>query len=730
MKRHVDNASVVSCNALQQIGLPLPLYSINRSHSTCRNESLYGDPRCSRSADLRYFPMCRSTIIPGSLNIGTFIRDKSTIDKVIASSSTRDPMIGKSGSLSTELSSLANRLSGGGRKQVRAKLIDDAPDWMTRLAYRHGISVCTRSSDVTDGMDRCRRSLGLPNYPSVEYNPSIVPLIESNTSMLMFPGISRRMVTKECLESSMLYTQSFMCPARTSLGPSVGMSRHLVADVMPKSYDAKYAETCDILRYMSKHVMGTKHNGGCRSVKCFIDGLFVNSCTCELSTMIFIRRVCSWRRSCPCLYVDWETHNYSISWSYGTLMKMSNTCGYYSNTERALANGFRCDQVKHLFSYAIRMIPYVRSMDHKRINLGANYISQAISYGFHSNTRMLVPSYEQQRPTCYTELTDYMMAFAGNVIPSIPASVGIMDDILVYEDGWIVSHSFALSHGYVVYQKHWVADIGDIAVGSRVSRTTTWWKYYTTGIIISIQPSDTGKSYIVETRRNESITDGVKMCTAFGNKGVVTVVNDDEMPITPDGDRIEVIIGSTTCIKRCSFAQLMAMNTNGLDNREPTTHKMMDVVFDGRRVTRRFRRTSNRTERVRINYGILDVFINFNTPCMRLNFSKTMPGMRSHMRRNDCSLGEMETIQIIGSNGLVRIGKELVMRGSSVRLSICIRCRVVLGCICRDRCADGVCQVIVNEGVIAIAKFKLAYESVLLRIHLNGTPGIFANKPL
>ncbi|MEO1253373.1 MAG: hypothetical protein AAFY41_00625 [Bacteroidota bacterium] len=722
----ISNCTINTCNALGKSGLAMPLYEINKQHGTCKNEQLYGDVRCVISGNSRYYPMCRSTFAPGSINIGIVIEDKSTIERVVISSTTRDPPMQIKSTLLNELKSLIERLEMNNHS-LRGRLISDAPKWMFNLASRHGIHVCSNSSLKSYKAESFRKSLGMPKHTSMEFNPAIIPLIESNTTLLMFPGISRRMVTRECLINSMNETESFLCGCRVSLGPSVGMSRSLVEGVVSKPHDPKHKELINILNYMCRHIQGMPVHERSPKCKCFIDGAIIESCRAELYKLLWLRRLCAWNINCPCVFVDWETYNYSISWCSGTLMKLSKSFGWYSNTERVSSSGFHNGDVKDLFSYVVRMVPFISRMDPKRINIGANFISQSICYGFYSNSRVVMPLYESTHPKCYSELTRELCNSDISNMPYVPALVGIMDDILVYEDGWIVSHSFAVSHRYSVCQKHWVKSVDGISIGTRIDRSFSWWKYYPVGKVISTSPSSDGDSFIVETRRTECISDGVKMCTAFGNKGVVTVVNDDEMPVSPEGKRLDIIIGSTTCIKRCSYAQLLAMNTNGLDKNEPKEIRCMRLKMDGRNITRRFNYTTRRSEIVRVNYGILDVLINFNTPCMRLNFNKTLPGMNGHSRRNDCSLGEMETIQILGSNGLYSIGKELITRGAGVRLTICNQCRILLGCICKVEAPIGISHIIINEGVLDLAKFKMIYEGVLMRVGLNGKPGILAN---
>jgi DNA-directed RNA polymerase beta subunit len=80
------------------------------------------------------------------------------------------------------------------------------------------------------------------------------------------------------------------------------------------------------------------------------------------------------------------------------------------------------------------------------------------------------------------------------------------------------------------------------------------WDHEDDGVVTDVYNSDKGVVVLVKTQ--SAIREGDKIANRFGNKGVVTVLPDDDMPRTADGMVAEVVLSPAATVSRGNPAQL------------------------------------------------------------------------------------------------------------------------------------------------------------------------------
>jgi len=80
------------------------------------------------------------------------------------------------------------------------------------------------------------------------------------------------------------------------------------------------------------------------------------------------------------------------------------------------------------------------------------------------------------------------------------------------------------------------------------------WSHHSTGIVTDV--AKTPKGVLVAVKTAVPMQEGDKVSGRFGNKGVVNVVPDDQMPVAEDGKPLEVLFNSLGVISRSNPAQV------------------------------------------------------------------------------------------------------------------------------------------------------------------------------
>ena len=133
---------------------------------------------------------------------------------------------------------------------------------------------------------------------------------------------------------------------------------------------------------------------------------------------------------------------------------------------------------------------------------------------------------------------------------------------LTYEDGFVGSLSAMKRFKYEKEQEVSLElkEALGLKVGAVVAPCSTrYWSIPCEGVVTKLRSSKDGSKVIATIKRTCYPATGDKFTTVHGQKGVVTIVEDERMPVllgAPDGFRVEFVIGSTSLIKRSTPGQL------------------------------------------------------------------------------------------------------------------------------------------------------------------------------
>lgn len=240
--------------------------------------------------------------------------------------------------------------------------------------------------------------------------------------------------------------------------------------------------------------------------------------------------------------------------------------------------------------------------------------------------------------------------------------------------------------------------VSQVAVGDVIEAlSVSWWGIPVPGIVVSTSQIREDRTRLVIRRTCHAVT-GDKFATLHGQKGVVTVLPDADMPVI-DGRPVNVVIGSTALIKRVTPSQL-AEAWAGTRVLETSVHRpALDSDIPVGSCVGRSRRAHNArgsrflTEEARTfdcEYGHIRLMQTCHMTFDKHQYTR-VPANRSQRRAlsgrvggGGVTLGEME-IQQLSASGLVHCLEELQMRGNVVNVVWCSRChRILLTCECGD----------------------------------------------
>lgn len=396
-----------------------------------------------------------------------------------------------------------------------------------------------------------------------------------------------------------------------------------------------------------------------------------------------------------------------------------------------------------LFSEHVCMVPFMGRIPTTRLSLASSFIKQSISWPYSSDSRRIKPLYVRTKPLVYTT-TDakHMMNNTSELIGGINMMCGLIESHYTFEDGMIVASSVARKTRFsiekVLYLK--ASDACRLSVGDKLDVDThQFWIYNRVGTVLNISATQNHDVVHVAVRWIEQLSDGWKFTTRGGHKGAITIVDDNDMPRV-DGVMMQCCIGSKTNTSRKSVATLMEMNSVGLDS-DCDPHIVLSSILSTKiavvvlsyydhmtfrsgnvqlldprnnTLSNVVKCSSGNNIVVRANYGMLRIMININDPTLRLNYTRKLPTQNTMTSRSEVSIGEMEFTQLI-ANSMTKCATELILRGGGLRIEVCTRCRVLLGCICVDGERGSVAYILVNRSLLKYAVSLFCTDNVFVR---------------
>lgn len=560
--------------------------------------------------------------------------------------------------------------------------------------------------------------------------------MRNNQSCYLYPNVSQFYVGIDRKSFRPEFT-GFLDPVNVSAGASGGCNRQVCPDVKVRVWSPDtYMSMAIVTHTLALHLSVCDCP---REFRFRIDRYIYECCNCSL---LEIAKHCASRPShkdnCTLHYFS-ESRTMVLSYCPGALVRESEV-GYVDNL---MANGdytlFSGPIVFEAQSRVCRVTswcPFYQTLPEARVSLMEGFLTQAVCLPFSSIVATITPLYNEW-PLCVTpELKVVLDACTRKGIlecplPGLNVRVVFMNaGYLTYEDAMVMSKSCAERFSYKRITPVTVSPLegSKLEAGMFLEpNSKPYWAIPVRGKILSVVTNDLGKARLRIERLQSAVT-GDKFTTMHGQKAVVTVLPDDEMPTLSNGFKAELIMGVTSLYKRRTFGQLLeaVCSQHFIDTKDnsdensskyfvcPDTDYMKSGDFHREAEIRindyetgtayfrtvgtsvqSFKGNSNSTMQIiKCNYGTIRLM---QSPFMtndKLQYTRVTSGrntkisLKGKQAGGSIALGEMEIQQILG-NGMSSVMKELTFRSDMVTIYKCN------GCNCLEFLCD--CDKPLNE---------------------------------
>ena len=366
-----------------------------------------------------------------------------------------------------------------------------------------------------------------------------------------------------------------------------------------------------------------------------------------------------------------------------------------------------------VLSSCASLTPYPMNINATRLGLSNIYLQQAICNPCcnYMPGMLLVPQYNQRMILMpdFMPCAEHLIEDGADSMPGLNLQVVFMNMHLTYEDGMVMSRSASQRFRYTA-EIHRVVPASERNIpdqGSNVDPySRNWWQCHFSGMIKSVNQIDPDRVLLIITCECHPVN-GDKFTTLHGQKGVITIISDHNMPHI-NGEPAEIVIGSSSILKRGTISQLleaaytqyaiqyMPLGSHMTYNdahlpfsreikrpccsfTEVLSRYECDVVINENTVARKvYAIGSNIAEKrnVRVNYGTIRVMQSCFLASHRVSATSGMPSVSAKNMNTSSStggsksLGEMEVTQLIAL-GLTHCIAELSDRSDMHVVYVC-----------------------------------------------------------
>jgi hypothetical protein len=462
-----------------------------------------------------------------------------------------------------------------------------------------------------------------------------------NNVVLMFPDVPQYLVNQDQRKPNKEELGFLCCTSSATSAALKGLVRYTVCDVVCRCYSCGVGECMCALFTMLDSKPCDCNDQSNRTVF-MVAGVKITMCeSCTLNIEMLVKMMSSKKPHCLTIHnpsTKWNEMNVKvISFSTGTLMRFDR------NHQRWVDSKTDVDfnpTYRDVVSPAIALVPSLTYINPVRASLVNTYMNQAICLP-HNNYfpgTTLVPLYSQL-PCVMSDNCNYDSVDSLLNVPGLDLFCIFVNLELTYEDGMVMSRSAASKFKYVsttsIYlnpHKYNIPQVDDVIVSFSVA----WWQNHFNGTVVRIQPGPNATAKV--TIRSECTpVNGDKFTTWHGQKGVITILEDEEMPKVND-KYAEIVIGSSSIVKRGTTSQLVEaacgiyvtthMDSNMAYSTEAILQSYMsefrvrgdvvdsilsryegEVQFNGKIAMRKLRQFNDIsvTSAVRANYGVTRV---------------------------------------------------------------------------------------------------------------------------
>lgn len=678
--------------SLQLGEFSLPLYNHLKHNGLLREpDQYYGMTECVGCKEGKMVPLLRSPVSIFGMTVG-YREDEGDLKEYLVKCEPRfereigerlDELIGKLLKYLKRPSFVASEMV-----DVSIEPLEDCNEELRLLMSRRPLMAVSplwlQSHGLFDQLSR----LGIKCGTRTEsLFTTISGAIYDNYRVCMFGDARWRTVDLETRELPYQH-KGTVCEITTSMGPSSGMVRTLVPDTSIREITPSFIYCLSLLRDSLRNI-----TCGCK------DYLWRIHCMCRVYRVcyhkvhVLITHMVAFSQSIDniTLVAAPEVQSMWLILSPGVIMKKcrgGSWCDSWNITGTFLSSFMWVDEqnrAQDLFSELLLQIPNIERVPISRASLSVNFQIQAICGPYQSFYNKVTPLFDTDERVHVSDRTRELRRKGVKFMaPGTIARVLIADLPECYEDGIVVSESFASRIVFEVRETISVRGRHKLREGSRITTNNCIdWIYIDPGEVISLRPHHSrGDETLVETIRVERMVEGYKICTINGNKGVVTIKDDVDMPTDEKGKPFEIVFGSTTNIKRGGVGEVMEMNLLDDLSDDSISRCRSTRIFIRGRVLTRVGRGNKSSEPVMGNYGNLCVMFNVNTPSARISCSRRYPGDDVRLVNRDIpSVGEMETLQIHGL-GFNSVISDFGMRSGQIWVKVCGVCRSLICCIC------------------------------------------------
>jgi DNA-directed RNA polymerase beta subunit len=313
---------------------------------------------------------------------------------------------------------------------------------------------------------------------------------------------------------------------------------------------------------------------------------------------------------------------------------------------------------------------------------------------------------------------------------------------LTYEDGMVLSRSAAARFKYSATVSVYLSPVTDTIpmLGDVVDPfSANWWQNHFHGTVAHKSAGPEGSVRVVLECQCLPVN-GDKFTTLHGQKGVVTILDDAQMP-SLRGQSADIVIGSSSIVKRETISQLLeaacgmyvhthlctahsyyidtvlSSYSTEFNLRGDVCSSILalfedEIVISGHKPRRRVTSADGATvisKCVRANYGYIRVMQSCFLASCRMSCTSRSAGLYNltpssrSAHGGSKSLGEMECMQLVAS-GMSACVQEFVNRSNMCIVDVCRRCRLLLIlCTCTSE----------QQRVVGVDQIKLPYTSVM-----------------
>ena len=569
-----------------------------------------------------------------------------------------------------------------------------------------------------------------------------------NNVVLMYPSVPQYLVP-ETRRRPLEEHKGFLCCTSSSTSAALkGLVRYTTCDVVCRCYNCGVGD--EILHLIN--VLRPNHcNCGANANKevIMVSGIKVVMCeSCVRDLEITMSRFSSTTPHCVTLHKPLTKHDGMsvkvLSFCTGAVMRWVESRGTWIDSRSDIG----CiSTYRSIISPSLSLIPFIEHISPVRASLANVYLNQAICSPCNKYYPGVVlrPNYSEP-PCVVSDNCDYTDKRLLDCVPGLDVFAIFVNLELTYEDAIVMSRSAASRFKYTsktsVYLSPSRFEIPKL--NEEVAPfSTAWWQNHFKGVIVQKEPGpDATIKLTVESTCLP--VDGDKFTTLHGQKGVVTILDDDDMP-SVQGRHAEIVIGSSSVIKRGTLSQLIeaACGMYAYKHMDPSVpHSTQTILasyaadFNVRKnvidsILRRYEgdvRITNKQpmrkvttydgvsviSNVRANYGMIRVMQSCFLGSIRMSSTYECAGMYStsvNTRSSEGgskSLGEMECTQLMASGMTECIG-EFIERSDACEVHVCRLCRCLkLVCVCpREDTED------IESAASHVDTIKMPYRSIV-----------------